>query len=99
MTKPEPSDWPRRGGVGRPGWPGFCPFGRFRSMKSRKNSSKGLPGGAEFRQSLLRSQSVAEMLERLDAYFRDERVREAAAHVGAASLDGSEEWACDMYCQ
>ena len=51
MTKPEPSDWPRRcgrccgpvpgpGGVGAP-WPG-----RLRLKKSRKNSSKGLPGGA-----------------------------------------------------
>lgn len=60
--------------------------------------TKGLPGGAEFRQNLLRSPSVAEMLERLDAYFRDERVREAAAILTAATPDESEEWACDMYC-
>ena len=47
--KPEPKDWPRRPGWGAPsprsppcgGWPG-----RLRLKKSRKNSSKGLPGGA-----------------------------------------------------
>ena len=61
--------------------------------------TKGLPGGAEFRQSLLRAPSAGELLERLDAYFRDDRVREAAAHAAPATPDESEEWACDMYCQ
>jgi nifR3 family TIM-barrel protein len=60
--------------------------------------TKGLPGGAEFRQSLLRSPSVPEMLERLDAYFKDERVREAALMLAAATPEQSEAWACDMYC-
>jgi nifR3 family TIM-barrel protein len=60
--------------------------------------TKGLPGGAEFRQNLLRSPSVPAMLERLDAYFKDERVREAAASSTAATPDQSEEWSCDMYC-
>lgn len=61
--------------------------------------TKGLPGGAEFRQSLLRSQSVPEMLERLDAYFKDERVREAAESVGTVAMEHSEDWACDTYCE
>ena len=58
--------------------------------------TKGLPGGAEFRQSLLRSPSVPELLERLDAYFKDERVREAAAFAPAATPDEPEQWSCDM---
>lgn len=61
--------------------------------------TKGLPGGAEFREQLLRSQSVAELLERLDAYFHTDRVRAAAAAAAPPSLDpGEEEWSCDMYC-
>jgi tRNA-dihydrouridine synthase B len=60
--------------------------------------TKGLPGGAEFREQLLRSQSVAELLERLDVYFHTDRVREAAAAAVAPVLD--EDWSCDMYsCQ
>jgi nifR3 family TIM-barrel protein len=60
--------------------------------------TKGLPGGAEFREQLLRSPSVAEMLERLDLYFRTDRVREAAAAATVAlTPDTNEEWACDMY--
>ena len=61
--------------------------------------TKGLPGGAEFRQSLLRSPSVPELLARLDAYFKDDRVREAASSLAAAHLEHSEEWSCDMYCE
>ena len=61
--------------------------------------TKGLPGGAEFRQSLLRSQSVPELLERLDAYFKDERVREAAESLGSVAMEHSEEWSCDAYCE
>ena len=57
--------------------------------------TKGLPGGAEFRVQLLRSQSVAEMLERLDAYFRTDQVRSAVA--APVTLD-DEEWSCDTYC-
>ncbi len=60
--------------------------------------TKGLPGGAEFRQSLLRSSSVPELLERLHAYFTDDRVREASQTAAAATPDENEEWACDMYC-
>jgi hypothetical protein len=39
---------------------------------------------------------VPELLERLDAYFKDERVREAAAVPLA--LEHSEDWSCDMTC-
>ena len=43
--KPEPSDCARRGRCGCSG-PPWGPPGRLRLKKSRKNSSKGLPGGA-----------------------------------------------------
>lgn len=58
--------------------------------------TKGFPGGAEFRTSLLRSQSVAEMLERIDAYFHSEGV---LAHAPAAFVPDapSEEWSCDTF--
>lgn len=57
--------------------------------------TKGLPGGAEFRVQLLRSQSVAELLERLDTYFKTDQVRDAVAAV--VTLD-DEDWSCDTYC-
>ena len=63
--------------------------------------TKGLPGGADFRQSLLRSQSIPELLERVHTYFSDERVIEAAAVIGSAGAVESlaeQEWACDTYC-
>ncbi len=63
--------------------------------------TKGLPGGADFRQSLLRSQSIPELLERVETYFSDERVIEAAAMIGSAGAVESlaeQEWACDTYC-
>jgi tRNA-dihydrouridine synthase B len=61
--------------------------------------TKGFPGGTEFRTSLLRSQSVPEMLERIDAYFHSERVlaHEPDAYVPDAP---SEDWSCDtMTCE
>jgi nifR3 family TIM-barrel protein len=58
--------------------------------------TKGLPGGAEFREQLLRSPSVSEMLARLEAYFTSGRVREAAA-VTFNPEAASEDWSCDMY--
>lgn len=64
--------------------------------------TKGLPGGAEFRQGLLRSQSIPELLERVERYFADERVIEAAAVVGSAAAVAAladEAWACDTFCQ
>ena len=58
--------------------------------------TKGLPGGAEFREQLLRSPSVPEMLERLETYFTSDRVREAAV-IPFVPDAPSEDSSCDMY--
>jgi len=60
--------------------------------------TKGLPGGADFRLSLLRAGSVAEMLERIEAYFKSESVR-ASAPVALLPDAPSEDWSCDMYAE
>lgn len=63
--------------------------------------TKGLPGGSDFRQGLLRSQSIPELLGRVETYFSDEQVIEAAAAIGSmGAIDalGEQEWACDTYC-
>jgi tRNA-dihydrouridine synthase B len=60
--------------------------------------TKGLPGGADFRVGLLRSGSVAEMLERIESYFLSERVR-ASTPVALLPDAQSEEWSCDMYAE
>lgn len=62
--------------------------------------TKGLPGGTEFRQNLLRSKSVPEMLDHLHVYFTDDRVRAAAEqHPASVASIADQEWACDMYCE
>jgi tRNA-dihydrouridine synthase B len=58
--------------------------------------TKGLPGGAEFREQLLRSPSVPEMLERLEVYFTSDRVRQAEP-IAFVPDAPSEDSSCDMY--
>jgi len=67
--------------------PEFAAIGRMKQLAGQ--FTKGLPGGARFRQVIYHSHSVTEVLDRIGEYF--ETVRSGRTYVGEGGPDEPEE--------
>ncbi|HEV2861363.1 MAG TPA: tRNA dihydrouridine synthase DusB [Pyrinomonadaceae bacterium] len=67
--------------------PEFAAIGRMKQLAGQ--FTKGLPGGARFRQVIYHSHSVTEVLDRIGEYF--ETVREGRTYIGEGGPDEPEE--------